>query len=426
MQFTKAKEALIKKEGNIKLRGWIYRIRKLKTKVFIVLRDASGTIQCVIEKGTSAWKKAQDLLVESSIVIKGSLRKDKRAPGSVEVDVEKLKVIGMAEEFPIHKDKSVSFLLDVRHLWIRSKKMRNILKVRDEVLHAGRDFFRKKGFYEVTGPMFVGQAGEEGATLFEVEYFGEKAYLSQTSQLHLEAAIFSLEKVFTMGPSFRAEKSFTPRHLTEYTHLEAEEAWCHLEETMKTQEELIAFIAKSVYENCNEEVKQLGRAPSDLKNINPSFKRIDYAEAINQLQLKGFDVEWGEDLGVREERALTKNETKPLFILNYPKDVKAFYMKQHPDDPQRVLCDDLLAPEGYGEIIGGSERETEYERLLQNIKERGEDPQKYKWYLDLRKYGSVPHSGFGLGMERLIRWLCKLDHIRDAIPFPRTPNRKYP
>ncbi len=426
MQFTKAKDALSKKEGDIQLRGWIYRIRKLKTKIFIVLRDASGSIQCVIEKGTSAWEKAQDLLVESSIVIKGHLRKDKRAPGNVEVDVEKLNVIGEAEEFPIHKDKSVSFLLDVRHLWIRSKKMRNILKVRNEILHAGRNFFREHGFYEVTGPMFVAQAGEEGSSLFEVEYFGEKAYLSQTSQLHLEAAIFSLEKVFTMGPSFRAEKSFTPRHLTEYTHLEAEEAWCDLEGTLKTQEELIAFIAKRVYENCNEEVKQLGRDPSDLKNIKPPFKRIDYAEAINQLQLKGFDIEWGEDLGVREERALTKNETKPLFILNYPKDVKAFYMKQHPDDPQRVLCDDLLAPEGYGEIIGGSERETEYERLLQNIKERGEDPQKYKWYLDLRKYGSVPHSGFGLGMERLIRWLCKLDHIRDAIPFPRTPNRKYP
>lgn len=426
MTFSKVKEALAQKSGEVKLRGWVYRVRKLKTKIFIVLRDSTGTLQCVIDEDTSVWEKAEDILVESSITIKGRLKQDQRAPGGVELVVEELKIIDKAEDFPIHKDKSVSFLLDVRHLWLRSTKMRNILKIRDTILQAGRNFFREHGFYEVTGPMFVAQAGEEGSSLFEVEYFDEKAYLSQTSQLHLEAAIFSLEKVFTMGPSFRAEKSFTPRHLTEYTHLEAEEAWCDLEQSLKTQEEMIEFIAQRVYEKRSEEVKALGRDPEYLKKLSTPFERMEYEQAIDALQDQGFNIEWGEDLGIKEERALTKERKKPLFILNYPREAKAFYMKEHPEDPKKVLCDDLLAPEGYGEIIGGSERETDEEKLVEHIKAKGEDPEFYEWYIDLRKYGSVPHSGFGLGMERLIRWFCKLDHVRDAIPFPRTPNRKYP
>lgn len=426
MAFAKVEEALEEKKGEVRLKGWIYRIRKLKTKIFIILRDSTGHIQCVIDKNTDSWRKANDLLVESSIIVKGDLEKDERAPENVELSVEKLEVVHKADKFPIHEDKSVSFLLDVRHLWIRSEKMKNILKVRDEVLHAGRKFFRENGFYEVTGPMFVGQAGEEGSTLFEVEYFDKKAYLSQTSQLHLEAAIFSLEKVFTMGPSFRAEKSFTPRHLTEYTHLEAEEAWCNLEETLKTQEKLIEYIAQKVYENCKKELEALGRDPTYLKEIQAPFERIEYTKIIEKLQEKGFDIEWGEDLGIREERSIMEDRKKPLFVINYPKEAKAFYMKEHPKDPEMILCDDLLVPEGVGEIIGGSERETDYNNLIRRIKKMGDNPEKYEWYLDLRKYGSVPHSGFGLGMERLIRWFCKLDHIRDAIPFPRTPNRIYP
>lgn len=426
MGFSKIKEAIKKKTGEVKLRGWIYRIRKLKTKIFIVLRDATGIIQCLIDKNSSIWDKARNLLVESSIIVEGRLEEDERAPHNVEVNVKDLKIVGKAEDFPIHKDKSVSFLLDTRHLWLRSKKIRNILKIRDEVLHAGRKFFHERNFYEVTGPMFVAQAGEEGSTLFEVKYFDDTAYLSQTSQLHLEAAIFSLEKVFTIGPSFRAEKSDTPRHLNEFSHLEAEEAWADLNQSLRTQEEMLEFIAQKVYENCKEEVKELGRNPEYLKNIQAPFERIEYDEAIEQLQGKGFDIEWGEKLGIKEERVITKDRETPLFILNYPKKAKAFYFKEHPKSPEKVLSDDLLAPEGFGEIIGGGERETSEEKLIKNIKRMGENVEHYQWYVDLRKYGSVPHSGFGLGIERLIRWFCKLDHLRDAIPFPRTPNRIYP
>lgn len=422
--FTRVEEVLEKKEGSFAVRGWVHRRRDLKNKIFIVLRDATGVLQCVFDSGFE--EELQGVGLESSIKVWGEAARDERAPGGVELKPSKLEVVSATEFFPINKDLSTEFLLDVRHLWLRSTKMNSALKLRDFVMRACRDFFHSKGFYEVSAPMFVSQAGEEGSTQFEVDYFGDKAFLSQTGQLHLEAAMFSLEKVYSFGPSFRAEKSKTWRHLTEYWHLEGEMAWMSHEESMDLQEELVKSVAKRVYEECREELEELGANVEGLKKVfEKSFVRITYEQAVKDLKSMGVKMERGDSLGTEEEQKLPEKYGAPVFVEKFPKDMKAFYMKEDPDNPGLVLCSDLLLPE-VGETIGGSERETDHDKLLERIEAMGDDPENYEWYLDLRKYGSVPHSGFGLGVERLIMSLAGLDHIRDAIPFPRTINRTYP
>ena len=335
--------------------------------------------------------------------------------------------MGTSNNFPITKNFSREFLLDVRHLWIRSRKMAAILKIRSTIFGAIHEFFRSNGFYEVQAPMFINVAVEGGATLFSLKYFEKgNVYLTQSSQFYLEALIFSLEKVYTVAPSFRAEKSRTRRHLTEFWHTEAEIAWYRMKDIIDFEEKLITYIVRKVLEKNREELEMLGRKIDLLENIKPPFYKITYDEALKILEKKGVYMEWGEDLGADEEYALTKDFDKPIFVYNYPEKVKAFYHKNVPNRPEVTLSVDLLAPEGYGEIVGGGERIEKEKELIQKIKKFGLNPSDYEWYIDLRRYGSVPHSGFGLGVDRLVWWICGLQSIIDAIPFPRTIRRVYP
>ncbi|RLG74224.1 MAG: asparagine--tRNA ligase [Thermoprotei archaeon] len=416
-------------DTNVKLKGWVYRKRIVGGKVFVVLRDSSGIIQCVIDRGSVdeiTWRSAERITRESSCIVEGVVKKEPRAPTGYEIHVSKLEIVGLSDWFPIRGGEGVDYLLDNRHLWIRSRKIQAIMKIKHTVLQAGREYFNKNGWWEVTPPIITGSACESGATQFEINYFGQKAYLSQSAQLYLEALIYTLDKVWSLTPSFRAEKSRTRRHLAEYWHLEAEAAWYGMEDMMKVTEKLVDYIVRKVLDERLEELEFLGRKPGTLENMKPPYPRIRYDEAIEILQKKGVDIKWGEDLGADEERVLTQEFDRPFFITHFPRQIKAFYMKLDPKDPKYVLGFDLLAPEGYGEIVGGSVREDDYETLLKRILEFGLNPEEYKWYLDLRKYGSVPHSGFGLGVERTVMWIARLDHIRDAIPFPRFRERLRP
>jgi asparaginyl-tRNA synthetase len=412
----------------IKLAGWVYRKREIKDKVFIVLRDSSGIIQIVFKEELSkeAYGKARKVGIESSIIAEGVVKPDPRAPGGVEIQGDRIEVISNVEFFPITKDASEEFLLDVRHLHLRSPKVAAIMKVKATLMQAAREWLLQDGWYEVFPPIFLTAAVEGGSTLFKLKYFDKTAYLSQSAQLYLEAAIFGLEKVWSLTPSFRAEKSRTRRHLTEFWHLELEAAWMDLWDIMKVEEELVSYMVQRTLELRRKEVETFRKDLTTLKNAEPPFPRISYDEAIDILQSKGVQIEWGEDMGADEERVLTQEFDRPFFVYGYPKHIKAFYMKIDPEDERKALAADMLAPEGYGEIIGGSQREDSYEKLVQRIIEEGMDPKDYEWYLDLRKYGSVPHSGFGLGVERLVAWVLKLDHIKWATLFPRTPARLYP
>ena len=427
--FISIQDAIEKGKGNVLLRGWVYRERKSNVKAFIVLRDHSNIIQCVVDKEKvkeDVWKNAEQVIIESSIIIEGEIKKDERAPTGYEVHVSDLKIIHIADRFPITKDQSTEFLLDVRHLWIRSRELTNVWKVKAQVLKAVREFYEKEKYYEVTPPIITGSSCEGGSTLFEIKYFQDKAFLSQSAQLYLEAMIFSLEKVWALTPSFRAEPSKTNRHLTEYWHLEGETAWQGFEELLNHEEALISHICQHVAKHCKQELKILGRDPKDLEKIKPPFPRVTYDEALEILKKDGMNIEWGKDLRTLEEEQLMKHFDKPLMVTRYPKEIKAFYMKDDPENPKVVLCCDVLAPEGYGEIIGSSERETDVNVLIKKLKAQGENVENYNWYLDLRRFGSVQHSGYGLGTERIVRWLCKLETIRDAIPFPRTIKRMTP
>ncbi len=409
----------------VTVRGWVYRRRDLGEKIFIVVRDSTGIIQTVFNHPMTL--KAKKVGIESSVIISGIVRSDKRAPGGKEITADYIEVIGKSEAFPITKDASREFLLDIRHLSIRSRRLTTIFKIRDTIFKAVHDFFRKNGYYEVHCPMFITAAVEGGATLFEVKYVdGSTVYLTQSSQFYLEALIYSLEKVYTIAPSFRAEKSRTRRHLTEFWHAEAELAWSGLNDIMKVEEELITYIVNKTLEENYEELKFLGRNINALENVYPPFYRISYDEALNILEESGYKVPWGEDFGADEERVLTKQFDKPVFIYNFPEKAKAFYHKNNPNRPEVTLSADLLAPEGYGEIIGGGERIEKERDLIAKIKRFGLKPEDYQWYIDLRKYGSVPHAGFGLGMDRLVMWITGIDHIIDTIPFPRTIRRVYP
>ena len=429
MGFTPIKDILAGKyeDQEVNVRGWIYRTRSSGKIAFITVRDSSGIIQITVAKNDveeKDFENAKKALIESSVAVNGVIAKDERAPGGYEIRAKKFELVGKADKFPITEHQSEELLLDNRHLWIRSRELMNVMKIKASLLKYCREWFNENNFYEVTPPTITPNACEGGTTLFEFNYFDKKAYLSQSAQLYLEALIYSLERVWSLTPSFRAEKSKTRRHLAEYWHLEAEEAWIGNEENMSIQEELISHVCQKLAKENKDEMKFFKRETRTLKNIEPPFERIKYEKAVEILKNKGFDFKYGMDFGVKEETALCSDIEKPVFITNFPKTVKPFYMKEA--DELTYLCADLLAPEGYGEIIGGSERETDYNKLVERMKEQNMNMKDYEWYLDLRKYGSVPHSGFGLGVERIIRWLCKLEHIRDAVPFPRTINRVYP
>jgi asparaginyl-tRNA synthetase len=413
----------------VHLRGWVHRIRKQKRMIFVILRDPSGVVQTVIKKGAvseETYADAEKMLIESLVTLAGIVKADTRAEGGFEVQVDEFNVLHFAEDFPITEDQSIEFLNDNRHLWMRSRKLTNILKIRDEVFAAAREYLRNEGFYETTSPMFVSTIGEEGAELFEVEYFGKKVYLTQTSQMHLEPQLFAMEKVFILAPSFRAEKSRTRKHLTEFWHLEVEEAWCDHECNIKRQEELISYMCHAVAKNRLSELNELGVAPERLLAVNPPFDRMTYSEAIETCQKGGIDIKWGDDIRSDAEEYLTKDSDNFLFVEYYPKEIKSFYMKDNPDDHRTYKNSDLLGPRGFGEVIGGSERETDAQLIIDNLLRIGDDPEKYKWYIDIRRYGSVQHSGFGVGMDRMITWMLELEHIRDCIPFPRTVTRIFP
>ncbi len=415
-------------DETVTVRGWVHRIRSSGAIVFAVVRDSTGVVQATIKKDVAkedAFEAAQAAGLEASVIVTGEVVEDHRAPGGYELRASGFQVHGESHDFPIYEDQSVEYLLDNRHLWLRSQEMTHMMRVKHHMLRAFRSWFDERGFTEVTPSVITTNAAEGGATVFEFDYFGEDAFLSQTSQMYLEALIFSLENVYCLAPSFRAEKSRTPRHLTEYWHLEAEEAWVDNAGNMRIQEQLVTHVAHEVARNAATELEELGRDPDDLLAIEPPFERIHYDDAIDQLQDAGHDIEWGEDFGAPHERALVEDRTNPIFVTNFPAEIKAFYMKLS-DDGVTVEGADMLAPEGYGEIIGGSERSEDVERMHQALVDEGADLDAYEWFFDLRRYGSVPHSGFGLGVERLLTWLTKQDHIRDATPFPRTPNRAYP
>lgn len=416
---------------NVRLRGWVNAWRSSGGIQFIILRDGTGFIQCTLRKGTAseqAFKAVEEIPLESVVHVEGEVKRDERAPMGWEVDVKELHVLSKAEEpYPIaRKYHGPEFLLDHRHLWIRSEKMHSILKIRASLLESAREWFKENGYVEAHMPTLVSAACEGGATLFEVKYFDQKAFLTQSWQLYAEAAIASLGKIYTLAPSFRAERSRTRRHLTEYWHLEAEAPWYTLEDIMRDEEELVAYICHRVGEERGSELSKLGRKPEDLLKVNPPFERLTYDDALKELWSEGVEATYGEDLTYEYEKRIALKRNKPFFIIYYPKKAKAFYHKQHPQKPDLTLSADLLAPEGYGEITGGGQRIDSKEELLERMREEGLNPQDYAWYVDLRRYGSIPHSGFGLGVERMLAWICKLSHIRDAVAFPRLINRVYP
>ncbi|MBU0459214.1 MAG: asparagine--tRNA ligase [Nanoarchaeota archaeon] len=431
MKYISIQEAIEKNSGKVSIRGWVHRERGSNKMKFIVLRDSSNIIQCVLKKEnfTKQWNEIDKLQVESSIMLTGTIKEDKRAPSGYEIQVNQFELVGKSDNYPITKDQSVEFLADHRHLWLRSQKMTTILKIRSTVFGAIDEFFKGEGFYEYHSPVFQAVQCEGGSDLFSVDYFGKKdVFLAQTWQLYAEPAIFGLEKIYTIAPSFRAEKSKTSRHLTEYWHAEMEMAWATFKDIQDYGEKLIKHVVKQVLEKNKTELEFLGRDISKLKPIvTKPFVRMTYTEALKILDKKcQMKVPWGKDLRTIEEEKLTKLYDVPIICTHYPKKVKAFYMTEDPDNPKVVLGCDFLAPEGYGEIIGGSHREHDIEKVKKRLKEDGEKPEEYEFYLDTRRYGSVPHGGFGLGVERIITWICKLDNIKDSIPFPRTMERYKP
>ncbi|HLC97624.1 MAG TPA: asparagine--tRNA ligase [Candidatus Nanoarchaeia archaeon] len=424
-------DAMQQGSGTVSIRGWVHRERGSNKLKFIVLRDSSNTIQCVFERSNfeKEWDSIDHLQVETSLTITGDIKKDVRAPSGYEIQAKKFDIIGKSENYPISKDLSPEFLLDNRHLWLRSTRMQAILKIRSTVFAAIHEYFRSVGFYEYHSPIFQAVQAEGGSTLFHVDYFGKKdVFLAQTWQLYAEPAIFSLEKVYTIEPAFRAEKSKTSRHLTEFWMCEMEMAWSAFKDIQDQGEALIKHVMKKVLDNHEKDLQALERDPAKLlPTVKKPFVRMTYTDALKVLKDKcKMRVQWGKDLRTIEEEELTKLYDVPVIVTHYPKKVKAFYMVEDPKNPDVVEGCDFLAPEGHGEIVGGSQREHDLEKLKARLIEQGEDPKNYEFYLDTRRYGSVPHGGFGLGVERIIKWICGLDNIKDAIPFPRTMERYKP
>lgn len=416
----------------VTIRGWVYNKRGHGKVKFLIVRDGTGLMQAVLVQGEcdeESFNLFDELTQESSVVVTGTVRKEPRAVGGYEMGLESLKVVQIAEEYPIQpKEHGTEFLLDNRHLWLRSQLQWAAIRVRDNLVHAIRDYMRDEGYVLIDTPILTGSIGEESGTLFAVEYFdlGE-AYLAQTGQLYLEAAMFAHNKVYDFGPTFRAEKSKTRRHLTEFWMVDVETAFVDNDDNMDIQEDFIRGIINRTIESSRNELEILERdVEAIVKSISKPFARISYDDSIELLKSKDFDIEYGQDIGGAAETIVSENFETPVFIYDYPKHIKAFYMKEHPERPDLAKCSDLIAPEGYGEIIGGSQREDEIDKLLTRIKEEGLPVEAYEWYLDLRRYGSVPHAGFGLGLERTVAWLTGIKHVREAIPFPRMIYRLNP
>jgi asparaginyl-tRNA synthetase len=415
----------------VTVRGWVTHVRSSGKVAFVVLRDGSGVLQSVVVRNAvpaETWDRFASLTLETSLSVTGEVRADARAPGGYEMGVQELTIIGPSSlDYPIQpKEHGIDFLLDNRHLWLRSRRQVAIARVRNEIEQSIHDFFYARGFLRVDTPILTAAIGERSG-LFATEYFDEgNAYLAQTGQLYGEAAAAAFGKIYTFGPTFRAEKSKTRRHLTEFWMIEPEVAWNDSDDNMRLQEEFVSYLVERALERTAEELKELERDTSPLERVRPPFPRVNYTDAVAILQKKGSQVTWGEDLGAEDESLLVEDHDRPIFVFNYPKEAKAFYMKENPDDPRTVLCNDCLAPEGYGEIIGGSQREDDYDKLVKRIEEEGLPMDAYGWYLDLRKYGTFPHAGFGLGLERTVAWICGVPHLREVIAFARLMNRLRP
>jgi asparaginyl-tRNA synthetase len=415
----------------VTVRGWVVTTRSSGKIAFAVVRDGTGTVQGVLSKkevSEAAWTAFGGLTQEASVAMTGVVRDDPRSPGGVELSVTELEPIGPSPDYPISPtEHGTTFLFEHRHLWLGRRRQRALARLRHEVEQAIRDYFYQEGFTLVDTPILTGAIGEEAGNLFATEYFDlGKAYLAQTGQLYVEAAAAALGKVYCFGPTFRAEKSKTRRHLTEFWMVEPEVAFNDSDANMRLQESFVSYIVARVLDRRKEELKEFERDTAALERVAPPFPRISYSDAVAKLTALGSDIKWGDDLGADDETLLAKEHDRPLFVFNYPKQVKAFYMKENPEDTRTVLNNDCLAPEGYGEIIGGSQREDDYDKLLARIRQQGLDPAAYRWYLDLRKYGTFVHSGFGMGIERTVAWIAGIPHIREAIAFPRQIHRLYP
>ena len=429
-----------KHEGqSVTLRGWLYNLRESGKLLFPIFRDGTGFIQGVMHvKSVSleVFERTKGLTQESSVIVRGAVRADQRAKGGYELDVQDVEIVERVPEsdpYPISlKDHGVEFLMEHRHLWVRSPRQVAILRLRSEIIKAARDFFDERGFTLTDPPILTPAACEGTSTLFEVDYFGDPAFLTQSGQLYIESTAMALGKVYSFGPTFRAEKSKTRRHLTEFWMVEPEVAFARLDDIMELAEQFISFIVERCLTRRRAELEAIGRDVSKLEKVKPPFPRLSYDEAVEMLQ-KGHSegaldhkFEWGSDLGSPDETYISSRFDQPVMIHRYPAKVKAFYMEPDPQRPELALCVDVLAPEGYGEIIGGSQRVGSYALLLKRIREHGLPEESFQWYLDLRKYGGVPHGGFGMGIERAVAWICSLDHVRETIPFPRMLNKIYP
>ena len=417
-------------DETVVLRGWVYNMRSSGKILFLILRDGTGRCQCVMsrkEAGEEQFERVKKLPQESSVTVTGKVNIDDRAPGGAEIHVASVEVGQEAEEYPITpKEHGSSFLLDHRHLWIRSSRQHAILRIRAEIVRALQEFFDDRGFLRVDSPILTSNACEGTSTLFETDYFGEPAYLTQSGQLYAEASAMAFGKVYCFGPTFRAEKSKTRRHLTEFWMVEPEVAYLELDGLLELAEDFVSHLVRSVLERRRPELETLERDVSRLENIAPPFPRIRYSEAVEIARAGGSEMTDREDFGAPEETLISERFDKPVLVTHYPREVKAFYMAADPENPDLALCVDMLAPEGYGEIIGGSEREADLDTLRARMKDHDIPEESMAWYLDLRRYGTVPHSGFGLGVERVVTWLCGINHLRETIPFPRLLNRIRP
>ncbi|MDZ7722414.1 MAG: asparagine--tRNA ligase [candidate division KSB1 bacterium] len=414
----------------VNLAGWVYNKTGKGKLQFIMLRDGTGLIQAVIFKGNvseETFEACKELTLESSIIVTGEITEDQRAKGGYELQASKVEIIQIAEEYPISpKEHGIDFLMDHRHLWLRSSQQHAILRIRHEIIKSCRTFFDEHGFTLVDAPIFTPNACEGTTTLFETDYFEEKAYLTQSGQLYMEAAAMAFGKAYCFGPTFRAEKSKTRRHLTEFWMIEPEMAYCDLSKDMDYAEQMVEYIVQNVLNNRAQDLDYLERDLSKLENIKAPFPRITYDDAVEILKKADADFTPGDDFGGADETIISQEFDRPVMITHYPSNIKAFYMKRDFENPAKSLCVDMIAPEGYGEIIGGGQREDDLGSLLQSIKKHDLPAEAFKWYVDLRRYGSVPHAGFGLGIERTVAWLCGRHHVRETIPFPRTMSRLYP
>jgi len=415
---------------DVELKGWVFNKRSSGSIIFLQIRDGSGCLQAVVVKNevsSESFDEAQKLTEESSIMAIGQIKKEPRSPYGFEMQIKDLKTISLSSEFPISKkEHGIDFLLSLRHLWLRSRRQWAILRIRNQIINAINEFLQKENYIKLDSPIITPAACEGTTTLFPVDYFGNKTFLSQSGQLYLEAGIASFGKCYDFGPTFRAEKSKTKRHLTEFWMMDAEAAFMEFNELLEFEEKMTYYIIQDILKNCREELKVIERDTVPLEQIKLPFERLSYQETIAKLQQLGSDIKYGQDLGNDDETILMTCFKQPLFITKFPSAFKAFYFKRDAEDNSLTLSSDLLAPEGYGEITGGGQREDDYQILLNRMNEEGLNIKDYEWYLDLRKYGSCPHSGFGLGVERIVAWICKLEHVREAIPFPRTIYRFTP